>query len=254
MMTLDLGLGWHGGLAGGSSAAALPAFWLQQLWLPLAWGLVLALLVRWCVGRTLMRRRPLDAPGSAEGRFHRGLPWGAAAAVLLWSLWPGPLSVSYWLGLAFQAPSGLAVVLACGALWRAWRGPIPPVAVTARSAPAKPDAVGRMVATSGWWTLALLGWVLLLDTFAWWPLSLYAWGFGPQALGWVALASLLPIVVGGWRSHPAVYALPLVVVLFVALRLPTGNVWDAVLDPWLWVWAQYQALGQLWFSLRTLRK
>jgi hypothetical protein len=45
-----------------------------------------------------------------------------------------------------------------------------------------------------------------------------------------------------------------VVVLFVALRLPTGNVWDAVLDPWLWVWAQYQALGQLWFSLRTLRK
>ena len=190
MMTLDLSLGWHGGLAGGSSAAALPAFWLQQLWLPLAWGLVLALLVRWCVGRTLMRRRPLDAPGSAEGRFHRGLPWGAAAAVLLWSLWPGPLSVSYWLGLAFQAPSGLAVVLACGALWRAWRGPIPPVAVTARSAPAKPDAVGRMVAASGWWTLALLGWVLLLDTFAWWPLSLYAWGFGPQALGWVALASL----------------------------------------------------------------
>jgi hypothetical protein len=24
-------------------------------------------------------------------------------------------------------------------------------------------------------------------------------------------------------------------ILFVATRWPTGNVWDALLDPWLWV-------------------
>jgi hypothetical protein len=231
MMAWDLNLGWLGGLAGGSGSAALPAIWLQQMWMPLAWGLVLALLVRWWLGR-----------------FPNRVSWGAAATVLLWSLWPGPLSVSYWLGLAFQAPSGLTVVLACSALWRAGRGPNTPAAPTAQG------AAGGPMGAWGWWVLALLGWVLLLDTFAWWPLSLYAWGFGPQALGWVALASLLPVVVGGWRSHPAVYAMPLVMVLFVALRLPTGNVWDAMLDPWLCVWAQFLALRQLRHYLKMLRK
>ncbi len=42
---LGLKLGWHGGLAGGTGAAALPALALQQLWLRLGWGLVLAALV-----------------------------------------------------------------------------------------------------------------------------------------------------------------------------------------------------------------
>lgn len=233
---LGLNLGWHGGLAGGTGAAALPALALQQLWLRLGWGLVLAALVRWLVERVLVRSRRLDALGNGADRFQRSVSWGAAAAVLLWSCWPGPLSVSYWLGLAFQAPSGLTVLLACGALWRAWRGPVVPVAALC------------------WWALALLGWVLLLDTFAWWPLSLYAWGFGPQALGWVALASLLPMVLGGWRLSAAGYALPLVLLWFVALRLPTGNVWDAVLDPWLWVWAQCVALRQLGCYIKVLRK
>lgn len=235
---LGINGGWHGGLAGGTGAAALPTLWLQQLWLPLGWGLVLAALVRWWGGRVV------------AGRLQRTLPWMLAVAVLLWAWWPGSLSVSYWLGLAFQAPSGLTVLLACIALWRAWRG-------TAAPAVAVPDAVDRIggivVATCGW-VLALLGWVLLLDTFAWWPLSLYAWGFGPQALGWVTLASLLPLVVGGWRLPPAVYALPLVLLLFVALRLPTGNVWDAVLDPWLWVGAQCRVLHQLWYTLKMLYK
>lgn len=233
---LGLNLGWHGGLAGGTGAAALPALALQQLWLRLGWGLVLAALVRWLVERVLVRSRRLDALGNGADRVQRSVSWGAAAAVLLWSCWPGPLSVSYWLGLAFQAPSGLTVLLACGALWRAWRGPVVPVAALC------------------WWALALLGWVLLLDTFAWWPLSLYAWGFGPQALGWVALASLLPMVLGGWRLSAAGYALPLVLLWFVALRLPTGNVWDVVLDPWLWVWAQCVALRQLGCYIKVLRK
>lgn len=251
---LGLNLGWGGGLAGGTGAAALPALVLQQLWLRLGWGLVLAALVRWLVGRILVRNRSLDAQDSSAGRFQRSVPWGAAAAVLLWSCWPGPLSLSYWLGLAFQAPSGLTVLLACAALWRAWRLSSGPIAATEQSASTAPGGIGQRVVAWGWWALALLGWVLLLDTFAWWPLSLYAWGFGPQALGWVVLASMLPLVVAGWRLPSAAYALPLVLLCFVALRLPTGNVWDAVLDPWLWVWAQCVALRQLVCYLKTLRK
>jgi hypothetical protein len=245
---LGWNLGWHGGLAGGSSAAALPAFWLQQVWLPLGWGLVLAALVQWLVVRVGWWRGGGDAPGRAPGRYPSRWSWGLAVAVLVWSLWPGPLSVSYWLGLAFQAPSGVAVVLACGALWRAWREPM------ALAAPGARKPVGGVVGAWGWWVLALLGWVLLLDTFAWWPLSLYAWGFGPQALACLVLASLLPMVLGGWRAHPAVYAVPLALLLFVALRLPTGNVWDVVLDPWLWVLAQCLALRQLACYFSMLRK
>jgi hypothetical protein len=229
MMGLTLGM-----LAGGSGAAALPAFALQQGWLPLGWGLVLAALLRWLAERVVAR-----AAVPAPDRVKRGLPWWLAVAVLLWCLLPGPLSVSYWLGLAFQAPSVLAVVLAVNALWRAWRRPV---------ANLSPGAAW------GWWLLALLGWVLLLDTFAWWPVSLYAWGFGPQALGLLLLASLLPGVVLGWRRHRAVWAMPTALLLFVVLRLPTGNVWDAVLDPWLWLVAQCLALRASWSHLKMLRK
>ena len=53
------------------------------------------------------------------------------------------------------------------------------------------------------------------------------------------LLALLPWVVQhkpmNVRSRPLwmVFA-PCTVLVFVALRLPTGNLWDALLDPWLW--------------------
>jgi hypothetical protein len=31
------------------------------------------------------------------------------------------------------------------------------------------------------------------------------------------------------------WLLPAALLLFAATRLPTGNVWDALLDPWLWL-------------------
>jgi len=41
-----------------------------------------------------------------------------------------------------------------------------------------------------------------------------------------------------------------VLLLQVLLRLPTGNLWDALLDPWLWVVLQ---VGWLQHALRRFR-
>ena len=111
--------------------------------------------------------------------------------------------------------------------------PLPRQAVAHGQAP---EAAGQAISSRAWpWLAALgivLGWVLLLDTLAWWPLSVYAWGFSAAAVGAVALVAVLLWGISG----QAVWALPLgVLVLFVLTRLPTGNVWDALLDPWLWV-------------------
>jgi hypothetical protein len=93
---------------------------------------------------------------------------------------------------------------------------------------------------------AALGWVLLLDTFAVLPVQLYAWGFSPAAVALVVLATALPWAISlRGPLDPLAWTAPLAVALFVLLRLPTGNVWDAVLDPWLWVVLQV-ILVQRW--------
>ena len=156
------------------------------------------------------------------GRLVRPWRWGAAGLVALWTLLPGEISPAFWLGLAFQTPSVMSVLLCLGWLWRFHRQ-APGVALNAVSRRALSWLAGLGV---------VLGWVLLLDTLAWWPLSVYAWGFSAAAVGAVALAAVLLWGISG----QAVWVLPLgVLALFVATRLPTGNVWDALLDPWLWV-------------------
>jgi hypothetical protein len=84
----------------------------------------------------------------------------------------------------------------------------------------------------------LLGWALLLDTLALLPVQLYAWGFSPLAAGLVAVGALLPWVLArrslratDWRMG----VVPLAVLMLVVWRLPSGNAWDAVLDPCLWL-------------------
>ncbi len=186
----------------------LPAPLLARLYLSLGWGLVLAALA---VGG--LQRRAV--PGA---RWRCWLP----LALLLGCLLPGPASPAYWLGLAFRAPSGLLALLCAWVVLRHYRPQLP----------ALPVEAGRRSA----WVLVLLGWALLLDTLAVLPFGLYAAGFAPITLGAVLLLSLLP-----WlgRGAGALSALLLsVCVLHVALRLPSGNVWDAVLDPWLWLWLQ----------------
>lgn len=193
----------------------LPAPWAFRLYLDLAWGLVLSALLLVIASR----RQPAS----------RLLLW-LPPVLLLWCLLPGTLSPAYWLGLALRAPSGVLLLLCAWSLWRHYR----------------PQMVGPepVQALRTWaWALVALGWVLLLDTFALLPFSVYGWGFAPLLLGALALAGLLPALLGGQRAMPALWIA--VLLLYILLRLPTGNAWDAVLDPVLWVWLQVDALRRL---------
>ena len=191
----------------------LPAPLVFRLYLDLTWGLVLAALAL----AFLSHRKP------GGPRLQVWLP----PVLVLWCLLPGVLSPAYWLGLALCAPSGLLALLCAWSLWRHYRpqtsGPTP------------------LQALRPWtWPLVVLGWVLLLDTLALTPLSLYAWGFAPVLLGVLAFLGLLPALLQGQLATPALWLG--VLLLHLLLRLPTGNAWDAVLDPALWLWLQVDGL------------
>jgi len=194
----------------------LPLPGLARVYLSLGWGLVLAWLAIW----------RLQRGGAANARLQFWLPPG----LLLWCLLPGPVTPTYWLGLAFRAPSLLLTLLGATALLRHYRP---------QAAWPNPFEALRS------WALVpvLLGWVLLLDTFAVWPVSLYALGFAPLALGLLVLLGLSPWLLRGSWALPALVTAALA--LFVSVRLPSGNVWDALLDPWLWLFLHADWLRRL---------
>ena len=217
---------------GAHSAPLLPALeslpWLRHA----AWSLVLAALVV-LLGA---RRRGVGAGTGAGTRT--GLLAVLAAA---WAWVPGEWGLAYWLGLAFQIPSVLSCVLAIGVLVRAFALRARPVP-EARGAMGHGVADGRQGGLRAWAAVyvgagVLLGWILLLDTFALLPVPVYAWGFGSAAFLLVCALALLPWVVAGagaWRAS-GVWQVGVAVALFALSRWPSGNVWDALLDPWLWL-------------------
>ncbi|MCX8521857.1 MAG: hypothetical protein ORN28_10025 [Rhodoferax sp.] len=140
----------------------------------------------------------------------------------------GPLQSMHWLGLAFQSLSFPAMLLCALALYPVLAGPDLPIRQ-------RVPVENRV--SIGYLLLAVLpGYVLLLDTFALLPLQMYAWGFGRMALFCLLLLGLLPLVLA--LATPKWWVLvPASLLLFAATRLPTGNVWDALLDPWLWLFA-----------------
>lgn len=224
---------WFGALLA-SDAPALPVTWVMQLGLTAGWALVLALLGAALGYKLTLGRRRL-----------------VAASLALWTLLPGPLTPDYWLGLAFHAPSVTAMLL-CGwglrrRLFPAGAHAVLPPLVGRAGAPGVAALLGGMR-----WPLVALGYLLLLDTFAVLPVQLYAWGFSPALLlGLVALA-LVPWLLGGKaRAAPGFspWLVPAALLLFALTRLPTGNLWDALLDPWLWLWLQVQ-----WVVLRLQNK
>jgi hypothetical protein len=227
-------------------APALPPAWVMRLGLTLGWSLVLATL-----GAALACRLSL--------RSRRVL----AAALAVWTLLPGPLSPDYWLGLAFHAPS-LSAVLLCG--WFGWRLLLAPAGTAATTATASASArsslssspaaaVGTLASAAVWlWLAVLLGYVLLLDSFAVLPLQIYAWGFSPVLLLVLLALSLLPWLLQGRAEQAAGAArwlLPAALLLFAATRLPTGNLWDALLDPLLWLLLQGLGLRGLYRRWRA---
>lgn len=204
------------------SAALLPSLLWQQWGLSLGWAVVVAGLAVWLMSRQTSRTR---------------IQALVAAGLAIWVLCPGPWGGAYWLGLAFQAPS-LTTVLLCACLCGqvVWR---PEQAASVRS---KWSPQALSLAVCG----VVLGWILLLDTLGVFSGSLYHWGFGSAAPA-VALAGVaLPWVLAKERVPAwAVVLLGLSTVLFMVSRLPTGNLFDALIDPALWCFL-HGALLQQW--------
>lgn len=191
-----------------NAAPLLPGAAWQRVGLPVSWAILLA-----CAALMLGQTWP--------ARWRVALALAIAALTVI----PGPTSPAYWLGLAFQTPSLMSTLICLVWMGRlASLGPAPEPAPTHRP--------------GGWVILAItLGWLLFLDSFAVWPVSLYRWGFGPLAVATVAVLACLPWLTSNTRPVGAgTPGLVLIAVtLFVLTRLPGGNLWDALIDPWLWL-------------------
>jgi hypothetical protein len=70
--------------------------------------------------------------------------------------------------------------------------------------------------------------------------------------GWVHSVVLMVGAAAAWISSARwIHALPfLAIALFVLTRLPSGNVWDAVADPLLWLYLHVHLATQGWRYLR----
>ena len=170
-----------------------------------------------------------------------------ALLIALLCLLPNEWSPSWWLGLAFQTPS-LTLQGLCGLyLYQHLK-------VQAGTTMPLTDSTTPPVQSR--WPLSLLlvaiiaGWVLALDTFALFDIALYAIGFTPYAvLAALFFACLLQLISArsGHAQHTRHYrelaAIVLIaIVVHLLVRVPTGNLWDALLDPWLWVIAHGLAI------------
>ena len=209
-------------------AAALPVPMLMRVALHVGWALVLG----WGM-LALMRRCGVQ----------RTLRLALLAVVMLWALLPGATSPAYWLGLAFQTPSLMTMLICSAGLWQGLCQPEPTLLLDKRT-------------FERWSLLGIaLGWLLLLDTLALLPGSLYRWGFSPIATLLVAACAGVLWSTASFEAenkHHWTAGLPwLAVALFVLTRLPNGNVWDALIDPWLWAVLQLIWIGS---GVRWLRR
>lgn len=198
-----------------TSSPLLPGAVLARWALPLFWAVVLVFAV-------LYFTKSLAKP---RGKW-------IALAVIAWALVPGPWSPTYWLGLAFQLPSLMTVSLCGMALAWHWR------AGTRHRFSANISTVH--------WLGILLGWLLLFDTFVVLPLSLYRWGYSPAML---ALLSVIAASLWVFSRVRGAALVLIVLALFVGTRLPSGNVFDAVIDPLLWFALQF-AVFKRWRASR----
>lgn len=197
--------------------AVLPQAVFLPLWVKLSWACVTSAVVL----RLTYAWKPNVWP---------------AAVVGVVMLLPRTDVLPGYLALAFQTPS---LVLVAWALW-CWADVLElrePVVTTPRSVA---------------WLGILLGWALVVDTLNGWPAffnpQLYALGFEAAGL-WLVLALTAATLL--WAQVPRRWVCSSLVVLtaYALLRLPTGNVWDAVLDPFVWLALHVQ----LWRTWRTTR-
>ena len=213
------------------SDLALPSLVWQSVFRHLGWSLALAVVLALLIPRRLARR------------WWWGLGLGVASNLPILS------EVTSALALSFQTPSLMAQGLLATVLWRGLRQ-------QDTQTPA-PENTPALAPTGAWAIMALLGWVLLLDTLGWGDTFIYAWGFGPAVPVAVLLGCALAMAWTAWRPQAVhqtrwVWWLAMAMVLFVLTRAPSGNAWDAISDPWLWLIASGLCTAQLW--RRTQRR
>lgn len=198
--------------------------------LPVPWGITLGRHIGWAVILAYLAMRV----GLGRATKMRRQRYVAASVLAVMCLLPGPWGLAYWLGLAFQLPSlasmGLALLLLHTHIDRRRR----------------PRSGGQWMALAG--AAVVLGWLLLLDTLALLPgvvpEFIYPWGYSSGALAVLVGLALLLIALPPCRQV-GLAALALAAV-FVVTRLPSGNLWDALLDPWLWLLAHGALVRGAW--------
>ena len=217
----------------------LPDPAVVKIWLSLGWSVVLAA-AGWTLASVVFKVAPMSM-----ARYAKGCATLFAAMLALWCWLPAANGASFWFGLAFQSPS-LMSVLCCGAILLANLGGLRGSGHESSS-----------LATPRGWRVAgvlggtALGWILLLETLGFWPVSVYRWGFYPAAAPLALLiAGLLWVATGVRFTWAQGFMLLGAAALFILLRLPTGNLWDALLDPLLWVALNVLCVRWLWCKVR----
>lgn len=198
--------------------AVLPIAELLPTWVKLSWCIVLSAMVL------------------RLSRFNKAGIWSAAAVAA--SMWLPPADLlSGYLALVFQTPSLVLVVWGLGS----WSDVVKPRECST-TAPISMALIG-----------VLLGWGLVIDELNAWPTffnpQLYAFGFESSAL-WFVLAIAAAMLCLSHVSMRWVISTMFLLIVYVLLRLPTGNVWDALLDPFVWL-ALHVQLWRTWRSART---
>ena len=233
---------WFNAIA--STQAVLPPTSGLSTGVALSWGVCVAALCELAARRW---RWP-------HGRY-------LAVAVLLSACLPWTRGWTAYLALAFQTPSWVTGVW-CVA-WVLFGGE----ASSRQSFSNQPSgssslASSTLAVTLPWLSLAgvLLGWALWVDTFNRWSvfggvdLALYDWGFGAPALMAVVLG-MWAYAAWTWRHTHALTrgqrVVAVALLAFAVSRWPTGNLWDALLDPWLWAACHVQCVKAGWTAWRT---
>ena len=206
----------------------LPDIHLQSAALAIGWAIVIACLL------VEMRVR-LRAGAKAR-------TLAIVALVPLAAVWlPGEASPAFWLGLAFQWPSTLLVLLAAARLWQRLRAPGRSHGPLPVEEPLLPLRAALPLAGAGI--------LLYLGTF----------GVGPFVYrsGYTDTAVLLfvTLAMGAWRwGRPPMprtsLLFALAIVVHLLTRLPTGNAWDALIDPFVML----LAIGVCVRSMRSARR